>query len=141
MEMQAIDTLRDLIQGEISAIETYVQAIKRFGKKLGGLVEIKDEHIEAANSLRQYVHERGAVPETGSGLWGGWVKAVEGTAKIFGKNAALVALKEGEELGISLYEDAMRDEALEFSAKELIDHILLPRTRNHIKMLEHMMHA
>src|SRR5436305_622331 len=92
------DTLNSLLRGELSATETYQQALAKVGTEPGAaeLRQIHDEHREAANTLRIHVHQHDGKPDQGSGAWGAFAKAVEGTAKVFGNTAALKALKEGE---------------------------------------------
>jgi len=133
--------LNKLLRGEISAIETYQQALEKLddSKNATDIRRLHDEHIQAANVLRRHVHEHGGSPDKGSGAWGAFAKAVEGTAKLFGNAAAMKALKEGEEQGISDYESALRDETLPADCKELIQTRLLPQTRAHIPVLDHLM--
>ena len=135
------DSLNSLLRGEISAIETYQQALAKLDdtRNASDLRRIHDEHIEAANLLRTHIHEHGGQPEKGSGAWGAFAKAVEGTAKLFGNSAAMKALKEGEEQGISDYESALKDDALAGDCKELIKSKLLPQTRAHIPVLDGLM--
>jgi len=109
--MATTDTLNCLLRGEISATETYNQALEKFAgqPQEGELRGIRDEHRTAANTLRQHVHTHGGDPSTDSGWWGAWAKLVEGTAKAFGHTAALKALKEGEEHGLKEYREALID--------------------------------
>ena len=93
----------------------------------------------AANQLRQYVHHFGGQPDQGSGAWGAFAKAVEGAAKFFGKTAALKALKEGEELGLSSYENALQNAELPAECKWLINSQLVPQTKTHITTLNGLM--
>jgi uncharacterized protein (TIGR02284 family) len=136
-----IDTLNSLLRGEISATETYQQALQKVGADQGAaeLRRIHAEHREAANTLRQHVHQHGGRPDQGSGAWGAFAKAVEGMAKIFGNTAALKALKEGEEHGVHAYEDALGDESLPDDCRQLIRGTLLPQTREHINTLDRLM--
>ena len=109
MATTTVDTLNSLLRGELSATETYQQALTQLQGTQGydDLKGIHREHREAANTLRQHVHHYGAKPDQGSGAWGAFAKAVEGTAKAFGTDAALKALKEGEEHGMKEYEKAL----------------------------------
>ena len=138
---EAVGTLNSLLRGEISAVETYQQAMAKVGQHEGGreLGKIHQEHIDAANILRKHVHDHGGKPDQGSGAWGAFAKAVEGTAKLFGNTAALKALKEGEEQGVSSYENALEDDDLPQDCKDLIRTSLLPQTRNHILTLDRLM--
>src|SRR5436309_5936950 len=102
------EPLNSLLRGELSALETYDQALTKMAQEPAGqeLERLRTQHEEAAAALRQHLMERGVRPTSKSGIWGMWAKAVEGTAKIFGGSAALRALKEGERQGIRDYEKA-----------------------------------
>ena len=67
-------------------------------------------------------------PAKNSGAWGSFAAAIEGTAKIFGNTAAINILKEGEQLGIDEYEEALHDDALGPKCRALITTTLLPPT-------------
>ena len=135
------DTLNSLLRGELSATETYQQALAKYGQEPGAdaLREIHREHREAANTLRQHVHQHGGTPDQDSGAWGAFAKAVAGTAKLFGNAAVVRALKEGEEHGIQSYESALKDTGLPPECRQLIRDTLLPQTRAHIPTLERLM--
>lgn len=137
-----VEIVNNILQGEISAAETYVQAEQKFEgePERAELTRLKGDHIEACNALRRHVHAQGAQPATDSGVWGAWAKAVEGTAKVFGKTAALKALKEGEEHGVRHYRDALQDGGLDAQARGLIESELLPKTERHIQALDRLMH-
>src|ERR1051325_1781502 len=119
---KTVDNLNSLLRGELAATETYQQAMDKVGNEPGAqdLRSIHDEHRETANELRQHVHKFGGQPVQGSGGWGAFAKAVTGTAKIFGQTAALKALKEGEEQGISSYEGALKDGDMPTECQTLI---------------------
>ena len=135
------NTLNILLRGELAATETYQQALAKADKEAWAapLRTIHDEHRVAANTLRRFVHDAGAEPNQGSGAWGIFAKAVEGVAKPLGKSAALKALKEGEEHGVRTYEDALQDEHLSVQCTDLIRSRLLPQTKAHIPVLDHLM--
>ena len=139
----SVDILNRLLRGELAATETYQQALAKVGDEpmAEELRRIHMEHREAANTLRQYVHKHGGQPDQGSGAWGTFAKAVEGTAKVFGNAAAVKALKEGEEHGIKDYEAALQDARLAADAKDLIRDRLLPQTRAHLPILDRFIDA
>jgi uncharacterized protein (TIGR02284 family) len=136
------DSLSALHRGEISATETYTQAMEKFAgqPELAELRRLRDEHRETANSLRQHVREIGGEPSTGSEWWGSWAKCVEGTAKIFGKTAALKALKEGEEHGIKEYQKVAAADVPE-ECKTMIRKQMVPQGESHIRALDRLMKA
>ncbi len=143
MAATATDTVNSLLRGEISATETYDQAMEKFAgqSEEGELRRLRDAHRETANTLRKHVHTHGDQPSTSSGLWGSWAKCVEGTAKLFGKTAALKALKEGEEHGIKQYRSALDDKDLPADCKTLIRTKLLPEAEGHIPTVDRLMTA
>ena len=136
-----IEHLNSLLRGEIAATETYQQAIANLDATAlaGGLRRMHAEHRESANLLRLLVRQCGGTPDHSSGTWGLWAKFVEGAAGLFGADAALEALEEGEERGVADYEAALQDDELPAPAKALIRDRLLPQTRAHIEALERMM--
>lgn len=141
MTRDTTEVLNKLLRGEISASETYTQAIEKFAgqPELSSLKQYREDHVDACNHLRRHVHDKGGQPDTHSGAWGAFAKAVEGTAKAFGKTAALKALKEGEEQGVSDYESALEDNSLPSECRSLIQTTLLPNCRQHIQGLDRLM--
>jgi len=140
---EQINTLNELLRGELAATETYQQAMAKVGSGPGAdeLRQLRDEHREAANTLRQHVHTHGGKPDQGSGAWGAFAKTIAGAAKLFGNTAALKALKEGEESGAKSYESVLKDKDLADDCKELVRNTLLPQTRAHITTLDRLMAA
>ncbi len=138
---KGISCLNSLLRGELSATETYQQALAKVGNDTGAaeLRRIHEDHRGAANTLRQHIHQHGGKPDQDSGAWGTFAKALTGAAKIFGQTAAMKALKEGEEHGLKSYEDALKDDNLPADCKTLISTQLLPQTRAHIPVLDRLM--
>lgn len=101
------DNLNKLLRGEISAVETYKMALDKLDKTSTARSELMTcmaSHQDRVALLRQAVAAAGGEPATGSGPWGVFAKAVEGSAKIFGDKAAVAALEEGEDHGLKDYE-------------------------------------
>lgn len=117
-----IDQLNSFLRGEISAVETYDQAIDKL-KTEPALAEslraCRESHDRRVSALRNEIRRLGGEPADGSGVWGAFAKAVEGGAKVFGKGAAISALEEGEDHG--------RDDYLADLEK------LLPATRTFVQ--------
>jgi uncharacterized protein (TIGR02284 family) len=132
--------LNRLIRGELSAIETYRQALDKMkdAPEATELHAIMVEHRAAAQVWREHVKERGGNPADSSGPWGGWAKFVEGTAQLFGNGAALKALKEGEEHGINEYETFLEDPNADQECKDLARTQFLPQCRSHIPILDRL---
>jgi len=133
------DTLNSLRRGELAAVETFQQALDKFGNEPMGieLRAIEADHRDAAEALGAHIAERGGSPAESSGVWGMWAKAIAGTAKLFGASAALKALKEGEEQGIEDYQSALEDQYLDAECRDLI-RTLLPKTRAHVALLDRL---
>ena len=134
---EALDTLNELLRGEMAAIETYRQALEvvEDGDGAEALRGLRRHHRDAADVLWHHVEAHGGQPSEGSGAWGAFAKAVEGTARLLGNRAALKALKEGEEHGLQKYEEALRAD-LPLDCELLIRETLLPRQRGHLPVLD-----
>ena len=132
-----VDTLNQLLRGEISAVETYDQAVQRYQNMPAGSVlrRIRDEHLVAVATLRNRVTQFGGEPSTTSGAWGAFASAVTGTAKVIGSDLVFSALKKGEDHGVSQYEAAIADEQINAECKEIFRTSLLPQCLRHIAEL------
>jgi hypothetical protein len=132
-----IDVCNSLLRGEISAVETYTQAMEKFKGEAEASVlsDLRRDHIKSADRLRGNVTDMGGVPTTDSGAWGTWAKMVQGAAKLMGDTAALKALLEGEEHGEKQYREALDDDEVLPGCKEMIRTELLPRQLSHISTL------
>jgi uncharacterized protein (TIGR02284 family) len=138
------DTLNSLLRGEMSAIETYRQALEKITDEAAAGVEklraIKRDHRDAADELWHHVGSQGEKPAEGSGAWGAFAKAVEGTAKVFGNVAALNALKEGEVHGQRVYQAALDDRDVPAEIKQRL-RPFLARQHQHVAMLDELIAA
>jgi uncharacterized protein (TIGR02284 family) len=138
---KSVDQLNSLLRGEISAVETYQQAIEKVGDEHAGdaaaLRAIAQEHGEDARALREAIEQLGGEADDSSGAWGAWAKTVQGVAKLFGDVSALKALKEGEEHGLKDYEEAVDD--VDDASRTLIVSRLIPNQKRHIATIDGMM--
>jgi uncharacterized protein (TIGR02284 family) len=133
-------TLNSLLRGEMSAIETYRQAIEKFSgtPETEQLRAFQRDHRDAADALWHHIERHGGKPSEGSGPWGSFAKAIEGTAKLLGDTAALKALKEGEEHGLKDYQDALDSGNLPADCRELVLSFI-PKMRQHIQVIDQLM--
>ena len=133
-----VDSFNSLLRGELSAVETYDQALGRLANEPQEptIRRIREEHVKASTALRDHVVEHGGDPAKSSGPWGYFATAVTGTAKLLGVQATLSALSKGEEHGIKTYEEAVKKEDLPHECQLLISDRLLPQTRRHMKTLD-----
>ncbi|MCI5072491.1 PA2169 family four-helix-bundle protein [bacterium] len=137
MNDKIIDNLNEILRGERSALETYVQVLSNTetSPKTNHLLQSKAEHIEAVQNLKQEISSLGGQPSEDSGAWGDWAKTITGTAHIFGDKTALKALKEGEEHGLKLYQELKKDHP-EHQVTESIANKFIPRQKAHIDRID-----
>lgn len=135
-----IDVCNGLLRGELSAVETYGQAINKYNGSpvVEELRRIRAEHNESANRLSANVRDMGGEPEKDSGAWGLFATAVQGAANLFGAESAIESLQRGEEMGRTDYQDALLDENVMPGCKEMMREELLPRIIKHIATLENL---
>jgi uncharacterized protein (TIGR02284 family) len=142
MQTTDVSQLNSLLRGEMSAIETYRLALEKVADDNAFGVEelraLQRDHRDAADALWHHIEQHGGEPSHGSGAWGAFAKAVEGTARLLGDTAALKALKEGEEHGLKDYEDALNNNKLSADCIALIRG-LTARQREHILALDRLM--
>jgi len=126
MASDTIDTLNSFLRGEISAAETYRQAIQKLSDKpeASTLMECLRSHEQRVSWLSSDIRRRGGEPAQSSGTWGAFAKLVEGGAKLFGTKAAIAALEEGEDHGRDDYKrDAPK---LDPDARSFIQQQIVP---------------
>jgi hypothetical protein len=135
MANDTIDTLNSFLRGEISAVETYRQAIEKLSDQpeASTLEDCRRSHERRVSLLTTEILRLGGEPAEGSGLWGAFAKLVEGGAKLFGAKAAIAALEEGEDHG---RDDYKRDvPKLEPDARSFVQQQLVPeQLRTHQTM-------
>ncbi|HEV7301480.1 MAG TPA: DUF2383 domain-containing protein [Tepidisphaeraceae bacterium] len=137
-----ITQLNSLLRGEISAAETYKQAIDKVGtdhaESVKMLRQIQDEHGRAAQGIRERIRSMGGEAADSSGAWGIWAKTVQGTMSLFGGDTgALKALKEGEEHGLKDYREAIDD--VDGATAQMITNQFIPAQQRHINLLDQLM--
>jgi hypothetical protein len=119
--------LNSFLRGELSAVETYDQAIEKLGDEpavRGKLENCRTSHQLRASLLCEEILRRGGEPAEGSGPWGAFAQIVEGGAKIFGKKAALAALEQGEDHGRDDYKAEL--DSLSPDLRHFVEAKLLP---------------
>ncbi|MEK7412546.1 MAG: DUF2383 domain-containing protein [Planctomycetota bacterium] len=128
-----ISNLNSFLVGEISAVETYNQALRHLAKEpLSDLIENRDCHIGRVNLLRSKIIELGGVPETTSGAWGGFVRLVEKGASLISTKTVIAALEQGEDRGLADYRDT---DDLDDESRMMVEADLLPaQERTHKRM-------
>lgn len=135
-----IDQLNSFLRGELSAVETYDQALEKLEDEpslAAPLRTCRTSHMRRVDLLRNEVTRLGGKPANGSGAWGNFAKLVEGGAKVFGKKAAIAALEEGEDHGRDDYQRDLSD--LSPATRGFVEAQLLPeqhRTHGEVASLK-----
>ncbi|MEQ9321608.1 MAG: DUF2383 domain-containing protein [Polyangiaceae bacterium] len=124
-----IDQLNSFLRGELSAVETYQQCIEKVSSDAltKQLEALQESHQLRARRLQERIRHLGGDPADDSGVWGSFVKLVEGGAKLLGERAAVSALEEGEDHG---RDDYLRDFGdLSADNRFFIEHEILPEQK------------
>jgi len=132
---KSIDQLNSFLRGELSAVETYRQALEKVKDAyiVTVLRECQESHAERVRALTEQVATFGGKPANESGAWGTFAKLVEGAATAFGDKAAVSALEEGEDHGLKDYRGDL--EGLDPNARQLVHQRMLPaQERTHQAM-------
>jgi len=143
MNTQPIDQLNSFLRGEISAVETYRQALSKVNdaRARTELEQCHLSHQRRVDLLKMRITELGGQPSQGSGAWGAFAKAAEGSAAAFGQKAAIDVLEEGEDHGLKDYQQHLTD--LDASARSFVERELLPeqqQTHRTVSTLKHTLH-
>jgi uncharacterized protein (TIGR02284 family) len=136
-----LTALNSLLRGEMSAIETYRQAVEKLGDSGFGVEELRGlqrDHRDAADALWHHIEQHGGKPSEGSGPWGTFAKTVEGAATMLGNTAALKALKEGEEHGLKDYQDALEDKNLPADCQAMLRGLMSTQS-GHLATIDRLM--
>jgi hypothetical protein len=130
-----IRQLNSFLRGELSAAETYRQALGKLDQfpQRATLEDCARSHEQRAQRLAEEVRRRGGEPAQSSGAWGGFTTLLQGGANLFGEKAAIAALEEGEDHG---RDDYRRDlDSLEPDARQFVQTQMLPeQQRTHDTM-------
>jgi bacterioferritin (cytochrome b1) len=120
-----VANLNSLLRGEISAVETYNQAIRHLtNQRVDDLVANRNCHSKRVDLLRSNIIQHGGVPDETSGLWGSFARLVEKGAALISAKSVIAALEEGEDRGLAQYR---KPGDMDPSSIQLIETVLLAR--------------
>ncbi|WP_411726986.1 DUF2383 domain-containing protein [Methyloglobulus sp.] len=144
--MHNIKTIEKLLKDELSATETYQQALEKFRVPGGqfvsnSLMPIFGNHKAAASSLEAQIRKLGGTPHKSTGAWGSWAKLILEGASLLGKQSAIKVLLEGEKSGEADYEKALQTPDLSADIRALIETKLLPAQQSHVRSLDRLLDA
>lgn len=135
-DARTLATLNTLLKGEIAAVETYTHAIAKIDDRSQvPLQDNRDCHARRVQALRDRIIASTGVPVEGSGMWGTFASLLERSATLLGRDAAIAALEEGEDLGLREYREALTQ--LDLHTREWVEQELLPaQVRTHAVLSE-----
>ncbi len=134
--------LDDLMRGEMAAVKAYDQLLKDVkGPQAARLKAIRQDHVTALSVLSAHAANKPDVKEDteSAGPWGTFAQAWVKGGSLISNDAALNALRQGEEHGIDEYQEALEDDSISPKLKDSIRAQLLPKQREHIKALKNLM--
>ncbi len=131
-QQRCIDVLNGFLRAEMSAVETYEQAIAQLPEDELSLKKVlgncRESHEQRVQWLEAEVDGLGGKPATHLSSTGALAKLVERGAAVFGKKAAMKALEEGEAFGLNSYEHDSSD--LTPALQQFVEDRLLPEQRH-----------
>jgi hypothetical protein len=135
---ETVKQLNTFLRGELSAVETYDQVLKKLsGAEIPELTLNRDCHFRRTQVLANAIVAKGGSPESSSGTWGALAQAATSGAKLFGRDAMISILEEGEDRGLADYRAA--EGTSDEEVRQLIGVELLPaqkRTHGRMSQLE-----
>ena len=136
-----VDQLNSFLRGELSAVETYRQALERLTSSQAStqLRECLTSHQQRVSLLRSRIQLLGGQPSEDSGAWGAFAKMIEGGAAVFGEKAAIAALEEGEDHGLKDYKADL--DKLDSESRRLVESQLLPAQQQTHRALSNLKHT
>jgi len=138
-----VGKLNSFLRGEISAVESYKQALGKITDPAirSQLQSCEQDHEQRIVLLRARITQLGGKPDTGSGAWGVWAKLVQGGGDLLGEKTAVSALEQGEDHGLN---DYRRDlDELDSETRTWVEGNLLPkaeRTHDTLSTLKRTVH-
>jgi uncharacterized protein (TIGR02284 family) len=138
-----VGKLNSFLRGEISAVESYKQALDKVKDPTirSQLQSCEQDHEQRIELLRERITELGGKPEQGSGAWGVWAKLVQGGSDLLGEKTALQALEQGEDHGLNDYRKELDE--LDSETRTWVESAILPmaeKTHGALSALKRTVH-
>lgn len=114
MTDEPVDTLTKQYRRELSAVNSYEQALKKYNgqREEAELRKIYREHLDATLCLRMALQSRGRSIPDGAGTWGSVASSVKRAATIVNDELPLHILRRGESINAEGYDALLSDENL-----------------------------
>lgn len=137
-----VEALNSFLRGELSAVETYRQALDHVSERSRERLEDNlHDHEQRVESLRERITRLGGTPSEGSGPWGTFAQLVQAGADVLGEQAAIQALEQGEDHGLADYQRDLGKTHGE--SRSFVRMSLIPaqrRTHEQIRLLKKTLH-
>jgi len=135
------EKIASILRGEVSAFEAYDRVLKKMDNfpNHSVLKDIRSTHKAAADFWKTEATFKNVDQKKDSGAWGTVVQTLLSTTKVLGNEATLMTIKKGEEHGLELYQDMLKDESIAPRIKAKIETHFIPNQRKHISSLENLM--
>lgn len=138
---QVINKLNSFLRGELSAVESYRQALGVFKDPTvsAEVQQCLQSHQDRVMRLRERIMQMGGEPADSSGLWGAFAKTVQGGADLLGESAAIAALEEGEDHGLRDYRTDIS--MLDMDTRTFVQNELLPSQQRTHQLMSSLKHS
>lgn len=138
------DTLNDLIESELGAVDTYHEVVESaVGEPTSARNEFRRLESDHRHSVEALTRHLGLseMPPVSPGQWRRFIVATQDSFKVLDNAAMMAALKNGETRLATQYERVMADETFDADLKDLVDSTLLPRARAHAQSINRFIAA
>ncbi|MCO5142326.1 MAG: hypothetical protein M9962_04455 [Oligoflexia bacterium] len=136
------DALKNILQGEISAVEAYDEAIRKLSDDEKVTEEydlsiIRQHHINAVNFWKLHLVSNSDAEEKNitSGIWGTVVEIALQTANFIGHTTLLNTLRDGEVMGLDQYQELLKNPSIPPLCKTHVKETIIPNIDMHIQRL------
>ena len=135
-----IDTLNELLQGEMMAMYVYKETEDMQGDEqvMKMLSQFAKDHQEHAHLLAEQIRELGGTPKTDIGMGGTMANMSAKINALRGPSHLLKQVYDGEDKGVHAYED--RIDELDSESQELVSEIM-SKDHDHLKFFKERMES
>ena len=140
INQQHIDTLNELLKGELMAMEIYQETEDMQGDEqvMVMLQQFAEDHQEHARLLAERIRELGGSPVTGTGMAGAMAGLSSKINALRGPSHLLKQVYDGEDKGVHAYDD--RSDELDSESQDLVTEIM-STDHDHLKLFKERMES
>lgn len=135
-----IDTLNELLKGELMAMNIYKETDAMQGDEqvMSMLQKFSEDHKEHARLLADRIRELGGTPVTSTGMAGAMASISSKINALRGPSHLLQQVYDGEDKGVHAYED--RIDELDPESQDLVNTIM-STDHDHLKLFKERMES